>query len=132
MGATIGAGAASSLSGPRSAQAVKAFADGQRPAALEDSRNSDEAPPRQLGAARRGIKGRKLIDGISGFCARLGFADARNVAAFVPHSPRDRPVRYVTSCRDGTGTTRQRLYPELQGQQRPSQLQSRLQTCSHA
>jgi hypothetical protein len=120
--ATIGAEVDSPLSAPRSAQAVNAFADGQRPAALADSRSSDEAPPRQLGAARRGTKGRKLMDGISGFGAHQWRAYAGTFAVSVPRSLRNRPVRYVTSRRDAAGATRQRRYLALQGQQTPSVL----------
>jgi hypothetical protein len=64
-GATIGAAAASPAADIRAAQSANDVAEGQRLVAGEDNRSSDDAPPRQRGAAGRWTVGRWIIDCLS-------------------------------------------------------------------
>lgn len=83
-GATIGVGTASPAWASRPAQSVSAVAEGQRLAAADDRRSSEDAPPRQRGAAGRWANGRGLIDSSFRFRRPKRRTHAKAIAAFVP------------------------------------------------
>lgn len=64
-GAAVVSGANAAWWAMRPAQSPSAVAEGQRLPAVADRRNSDDAPPRQRGAAGRWANGRGVIDSIS-------------------------------------------------------------------
>ena len=84
-GATIGAGTLSPASPMRAAQSLSVAAEGQRLAAADDRRSSDEAPPRQRGATGRWAKERGRIDGIfQKRCSEIGTCTRNSIAVSVP------------------------------------------------
>jgi len=114
-GATIGAGAACEIEAKRPANSAKDVVERQGLEAGDDRRSSDDAPPRQLGAAGRRANGRGLIDCISGVGA-YGGAHTRP-ALQLPCRTRHaaRVCSFSRPRRSGTGVLRRCENAALQG-----------------